>query len=420
MAVDTGIDSTLRGVWLSTRLDFEIVGDLDSAWAVGDNGTVLRWNGTNWQSEASGTNSDLYAVAGNHSQNTRAVGENGTVIRRRFGNWVGDIQTPANDVTLRSIITSASNEAWASGDNGTLWFANGFGANFTPLDSGTSDTLNGVIRRDSRNYYSAGDAGRLVSDSGRLAATDIDAWQQDSIGSTDHTVHGLFSLPYGALRIPNPATDVSIRESTTGETVMTVPLELRSVNDFLSGEDVYSFDFSHLTTPGIYEAYVPGIGVSDEFVIGDDVYQAAAVAAGKSFYYQRSGTSIDEPFSDFRFARHASHEFSSDPNAPVLSGWYHPSVADSPLYNGESVFQGDVEAPAPNAFGDPGTVVDLDGGWFDAGDYGRYIPSAVDALWHLITAYDIDPSRFPDGLWDIPESGNGISDLLDEIRYETD
>ncbi|MBM79653.1 MAG: hypothetical protein CMJ78_03540 [Planctomycetaceae bacterium] len=137
--VDTGITNTLRGVWLSTRLDFEIVGNIDSAWAVGDNGTVLRWNGTSWQAEASGTTSDLYALAGNHSQNLRAVGANGTVIRRFFGSWTSDIQTPANNVTLRSIITSASNETWVSGDNGTLWFANGFSANFTPLDSGTTD-----------------------------------------------------------------------------------------------------------------------------------------------------------------------------------------------------------------------------------------------------------------------------------------
>ncbi len=60
---------------------------------------------------------------------------------------------------------------------------------------------------------------------------------------------------------------------------------------------------------------------------------------------------------------------------------------------------------------------DVTGGWHDAGDYGRYVVPAAKTVADLLLAYSAVPSMFSDSLG-IPESGNGIPDILDEVRYE--
>ena len=62
---------------------------------------------------------------------------------------------------------------------------------------------------------------------------------------------------------------------------------------------------------------------------------------------------------------------------------------------------------------------DLTGGWFDAGDYNKYVTFAHTAVHDLLWAYRNNPDVFGDN-WNIPESGNGIPDILDEIKWETD
>src|SRR5208283_2480832 len=79
----------------------------------------------------------------------------------------------------------------------------------------------------------------------------------------------------------------------------------------------------------------------------------------------------------------------------------------------------------PNNYG----TLNLSGGWHDAGDYNKYIGTDTCANWggdggsalhFLLTAYELNPGLFPDNMSNIPESGNGISDLLDECKWELD
>jgi hypothetical protein len=65
-------------------------------------------------------------------------------------------------------------------------------------------------------------------------------------------------------------------------------------------------------------------------------------------------------------------------------------------------------------------VRDASGGWYDAGDYGKYVNAGAAAISDLLWAYEMFPEQFADGDLNIPESGNGIPDLLDEIRWELD
>jgi endoglucanase len=65
------------------------------------------------------------------------------------------------------------------------------------------------------------------------------------------------------------------------------------------------------------------------------------------------------------------------------------------------------------------TSKNLSGGWFDAGDYNKYVNFAWSPVIDLLLAYEENPAIWTDD-FNIPESGNGIPDLLDEVKYELD
>jgi len=65
------------------------------------------------------------------------------------------------------------------------------------------------------------------------------------------------------------------------------------------------------------------------------------------------------------------------------------------------------------------TILHVSGGWHDAGDYGRYVVPACKAVADMLLAFRATPEAFGDD-WNIPESGNGVADILDEIRFELD
>lgn len=60
------------------------------------------------------------------------------------------------------------------------------------------------------------------------------------------------------------------------------------------------------------------------------------------------------------------------------------------------------------------------GGWYDAGDYGKYVVNAAISTGTMLSLHELLPDVYADGSLDIPEAGNGINDLLDELRYEFD
>ena len=68
-------------------------------------------------------------------------------------------------------------------------------------------------------------------------------------------------------------------------------------------------------------------------------------------------------------------------------------------------------------------TLDVTGGWYDAGDQGKYVVNGGIALWTLLDLYEREqargrPSPFADGRRALPEAGNGVDDLLDEARWE--
>lgn len=177
--------------------------------------------------------------------------------------------------------------------------------------------------------------------------------------------------------------------STSGKAFHIIPLEggptayayglEEPVKDTVTGQDVAVADFSAFTVPGTYRLAVEGIGASYPFRIAADVYDAVDDAALKFFYYQRCGTELPEVFA---------------------GDWKHAAC-----HLGEgAVLEDDSSKWAAS------------GGWHDAGDYGRYSVNTAVSLADLLLAHDLYPTSFTDDTG-IPESGNGIPDILDEARY---
>lgn len=92
------------------------------------------------------------------------------------------------------------------------------------------------------------------------------------------------------------------------------------------------------------------------------------------------------------------------PICHAADGVVHTSQAVSPLYDNEVV----------------GSTQACTRGWHDTGDYGKYVASAAQPVHDLLAAYEMYPQKFPDGFNNIPESGNGVPDVLDEVKWELD
>ena len=156
----------------------------------------------------------------------------------------------------------------------------------------------------------------------------------------------------------------------------------------LAGETVKTGDFSQLNGVGTYRLFVPGVGFSYPFAISQRVYAAAFPAALKSFYLQRMSMPLEARYAG-PYARPAGH-----PDDAVR---YHPSSGKPD--------NGPVSSP---------------GGWYDAGDYNKYIVNGAFSTGMMLQLAEQYPDFVGFDDLNIPESGNGRSDFLDEMKYELD
>ena len=161
-----------------------------------------------------------------------------------------------------------------------------------------------------------------------------------------------------------------------------------------SGEIVYSCDFSSLIAEGDYYLYAAGYGRSYPFRIAANVYDDAARTVVRALYLNRCGIELTPQYAGV-YSRPICH---------AGDGVLHNSVGTSPLNDGEVA----------------GTTYSTPRGWHDAGDYGKYISSAAQPVHDIFMAYEMFPQKFPDGFANIPESGNGVPDILDEVKWEID
>jgi endoglucanase len=159
--------------------------------------------------------------------------------------------------------------------------------------------------------------------------------------------------------------------------------------DSSSGDQAWAFDFSSVTTAGEYYVLDEMNAVrSPVFAVATNVYAPIMTQAVRMYYYQRSGIAHDAKYAGVGWADGMND--AQDSSCTLCPGC-------------------------------PGTAAtkDVHGGWFDAGDQNRYTNwEAVDAI-QLLRAYAQTPSVFTDD-YNIPESGNGVPDILDEVKWAVD
>ncbi len=151
----------------------------------------------------------------------------------------------------------------------------------------------------------------------------------------------------------------------------------------LSSETVRVADFSSFDAPGTYVVDVPGVGRSHAFRIAPRVHEDVARAALKGFFYQRASTALDEA--------HAGR-------------WHRPA--------GHPDDRVRVHASAATEARPEGTIVTAPKGWYDAGDYNKYIVNSGISTATLLSIYEDFPAYADTLGTHIPESGSAVPDVL--------
>ena len=178
--------------------------------------------------------------------------------------------------------------------------------------------------------------------------------------------------------------------NTDGDTVWSGMASATMINP-LSGKPRQLVDFSSLTTPGTYTLHASSphnLIASSPFTISPRPYRFLTRQALRAFYHQRSGMATEEPYAE-GYARAAGH-----PDDSVL---VHPSAATA-------------ARPA-------NTVIASPGGWYDAGDYNKYIVNSGYTMGVFLMAYEQQSAYYDTLSLNIPESSLPVPDMLAEAMY---
>jgi endoglucanase len=178
-----------------------------------------------------------------------------------------------------------------------------------------------------------------------------------------------------------------VKEVSTGKVVFKGKSGEPVINPY-SGKITRIADFSNFKKAGKYYIEVNAESKSPVFEIKEHVHKAVALASLKGFYYQRVSIDLPEKFAG-KWARPAGH-----PDDHIL-----------------------IHASASSAKRPENAVISLPRGWYDAGDYNKYIVNSGITMGTLLSLYEDFPSYFEDFNTNIPESTNAVPDLLDEVIW---
>jgi endoglucanase len=184
-----------------------------------------------------------------------------------------------------------------------------------------------------------------------------------------------------------------ILKDSTGNTVSSGKTTVKG-KDANSADNLQIVTFTDFTTTGSGYTLSVGSLTSAPFAISDEIYDQLKNDALSYFYLNRSGIAIEEKYAGEDWARPAGHI--TDSNVTCFMG----KDADENDWPGCNY------------------SLDVSGGWYDAGDFGKYVVNGGISVWTLMNLYERLPDAFPDGSQSIPENANGVSDLLDEARWE--
>lgn len=170
-------------------------------------------------------------------------------------------------------------------------------------------------------------------------------------------------------------------DAVTGETVYTGTIEQKGYNE-ATQENISHGDFTEYKNPGTYYLQAEVIGRSYPFVISQSPYENIFNAALKQYYYNRCGLTLST-----ELAGSAAHNACHSKMAKFME--------------------------------DTGEQIDVSGGWHIDETGKRDVVECCHAVNNMLLAYELYGNIFTDEVG-IPESGNGIPDIMDEVKYEVD
>ena len=176
--------------------------------------------------------------------------------------------------------------------------------------------------------------------------------------------------------------------------------------------DVYTMDFTDFKRPGVYKVHIPGIGTSYPFEIANNTWHDIFVTVTRALYHQRSGIALEKPYADFERPR----DFHPDENVQVFQSGTSLMEAGGGLnlYGTDTDNFGNLLKGRTDEL-----VQDAWGGYFDAGDWDRRIRH-LDVSRLQLEMLMTDWDYFSKINLNIPESGNGLPDLLNEALWNID
>ena len=179
----------------------------------------------------------------------------------------------------------------------------------------------------------------------------------------------------------NPAGKLRV---TTPDGKVLKPKTVRKAVSPWSGKTRYVVDLGQMSEAGNYQISVGG--KQCDFRVSQHPYKEIATASLRLFYLIRSGVAI---------------EGSGDYNRPVGHPDTHVLVHNS----------------AVSPLRPTGTVISSPYGWYDAGDYNKYVVNSAFSIGLMFSAYEQLRPYFANLSVNIPESNNQTPDLLDEIMF---
>ncbi len=233
---------------------------------------------------------------------------------------------------------------------------------------------------------------------------------------------GYYLGDLGELEI-DAAAGFSLVDEETGTAVFHGALTSRvdvGFNDPVPYQKVLQADFSSFTTVGLYRLCVPGLGASLPFRIHSGAALNLARAYALGMYHQRCGTNNAMPFTRHEHA--ACHTAPTEvpvPESSFAKTWELIAAVSSSNAPDHTAMELNDEATQLYPYVARGTV-DTSGGHHDAGDYSKYTTSCARLIEGLMFAVDAFPGVATMDHLGIPESGDGIPDLLQEAKWEAD
>ncbi|WP_232376422.1 glycoside hydrolase family 9 protein [Amycolatopsis aidingensis] len=208
------------------------------------------------------------------------------------------------------------------------------------------------------------------------------------------------SGPKHANLVTDAAQPVAWRLADAGGTVVAEGTSSPQGLDPTSGQSTHHIDFTAFTGEGNGFTLTADGETSYPFDIREGIYTDLRTDALAFFYHQRSGIEIEAEYVGAEYARPAGH-LQVPPN------------------------QGDVEVPCQPGVCD--YTLDVSGGWYDAGDHGKYVVNGGISAAQVLSVYERalhtdggDPAKLGDGSLAVPERGNGVPDVLDEARWQVE